>query len=134
MYNDGKRYSFSRNSYTTLLQPCDPVIQTTMFAAENNIRARAWKLSALLCISTHPKFFNSRMQLLPEYVLGLLLERFHYMREKKTSVQSLNFLSFIMLRAVQDRQVPVIVILHGSHVFGLSTVEAQPYCWGHSNV
>jgi hypothetical protein len=47
------------------------------------------------------------------------------MRNKENTMKSVNLLSFIMPRTVQNRhELPVLVILHGSHVLGLSTVEA----------
>ena len=101
-------------------------MQNTMMAAANEISARAWKLSALFCITEHPNIYDSRMQSLPEYVRGLLLDRLQYMRKNLNTMHSLHLISFIMPRAVKDRHdVPVIIILHGStHVLGLSTVEA----------
>jgi hypothetical protein len=111
-------------------------MQATVLAAENEICARAWKLSALFCVTEHPNIYDSRMQLLPEYEHGLLLNRFQHMRKKRESHEErkfafiyflsfINLLSFIMPRTVQNRhELPVLVILHGSHVLGLSTVEA----------
>jgi hypothetical protein len=96
-----------------------------MLAAENEISARAWKLSALFYVAEHPNIYDSRMHLLPEYVRGLLLNRFQHMRKKEKTMIGVNLLSFIMPRTVQNRhKVQVLVILHGSHVLGLSTVEA----------
>ena len=100
-------------------------MQATVLAAENEICARAWKLSALFCIAEHPNIYDSSMQLLPDYVRGLLLKQFQHMRNKENTMKSVNLLSFIMPRTVQNRhEVQVFVILHGSHVLGLSTVEA----------
>ena len=96
-----------------------------MLAAENEISARAWKLSALFCVAEHPNIYDSRLHLLPEYVRGLLLNRLQHMREKEKTMKGVNLLSFIMPRTVQNRhEVQVFVILHGSHVLGLSTVKA----------
>ena len=96
-----------------------------MLAAENEIRARAWKLSVLFCVTEHPNIYDSRMHLLPEYVRGLLLNRFQHMRKKVKTMMGVNLLSFIIPRKVQSRhEVQVLVILHGSHVPGLSTVVA----------
>ena len=104
-----------------LLLPQDTVMQ----AAENETCARAWKLSALFSMDAHPDIYDSRMQMLPEYVRGLLLNLFQSMRNKEKTMRSVSLLSFIMPRAVQNRRdVPVIVILHATHVLGQSTVEA----------
>jgi hypothetical protein len=47
------------------------------------------------------------------------------MRNKDNTMKGVNLLSFIMPRTVQNRhELPVLVILHGFHVLGLSTVEA----------
>ena len=55
-------------------------MQATVLAAENEICARAWKLSALFCVAEHPNIYDSRLHLLPEYVRGLLLNRLKHMR------------------------------------------------------
>ena len=100
-------------------------MQTTVLAAEIEICARAWKLSAQFSMDAHPNIYDSCMRFLPEYVRGLLLKRFQYMRNTVKTMRSINFLSFIMPRTVQNRrEVPVLVIMHGSHALGLSTVEA----------
>ena len=65
-----------------LLLPWDAVMQ----AAEEETCARAWKLSALFSMDAHPKIYDSRMQLLPEYVRGLLLNRFQHMRKKEKTM------------------------------------------------
>jgi hypothetical protein len=78
-------------------------MQATVLAAENEICARAWKLSALFCIAEHPNIYDSSMQLLPDYVRGLLLKQFKHMRNKENSMKSVNLLSFIMPRTVQNR-------------------------------
>ncbi len=111
-------------------------MQATVLAAENEICARSWKLSALFCIAEHPNIYDSSMQLLPDCVRGLLLKRFQHMRNKDNTMKGVNLLSFIIPRTVQNRhELPVLVILHGSHVLGLSTVEALLNShWRHCNV
>ncbi len=118
-------HGFRSKMAEAILLPCNPVMQNTMIASENEIRARAWKLSALFSMDAHPKIYDSCKQLLPEYVRGLLLNLFQSMRDKEKTMMSINLLSFIMPRPVQNRrEVPVIVILHGTQVLRLSPFRA----------
>jgi hypothetical protein len=64
--------------------------------------------------NAHPKLYDSRMQLLPEYVGG-------YCTVLSNPMKSINLLPFIMPRTVENRsEVPVIVILHGTQYYTCS--------------
>ena len=95
----------------------------------NKTCARAWKITAHLCSAAHPRIHNSSALLLPdlsaEYVRDLLLARLQWMREQMHTMRSINLFTFIVPRDARSGDtVPVIVILHGSHVLQQSTIEA----------
>jgi hypothetical protein len=89
----------------------------------SEICARAWKLTAQFCVDTHPRIYDPTEPInRGNYVHGFLLARFQRMRDRMSSI---NLFSFVMPRVIRtDRIVPVIIILHGSHVLRQSTIEA----------
>ncbi len=88
------------------------------------ICACAWTLSALFSIAEHPHTYDSNMHFFPDYARVLVLDLFQTKIKKKNTMTCVNFLVFIMPRKVEHRhEVPVIVVLHGTHFLSLSTVE-----------
>jgi hypothetical protein len=85
--------SEAHGSRRALFLHCSPVMQATVLAAENEICDRAWKLSALFCIAEHPNIYDSSMQLLPDYVRGLLRKQFQHMRPRFQNLQCAGQLS-----------------------------------------
>ena len=89
----------------------------------SEICARAWKLTAQFCVDAHPRIYDPTEPInRGNYVHDFLLARFQRMRDRMSSI---NLFSFVMPRVIRtDRIVPVIIILHGSHVLRQSTIEA----------
>jgi hypothetical protein len=82
--------------------PSDFVMQDTMFpaAAEEESLACSWKLCALFCVAAHPDMYNAHMQLLPEYLRGMLNTNLPYMQKPANSLKNSKLLSFTMPRNV----------------------------------
>jgi hypothetical protein len=106
-------------------------MQYTMVTAENEICARIRKRPAISVFQNIQTSMIPTHTSCPRLYTWLLLDEPRpipiHSQKKINTMKSISFLSFVMPRTVEHpirHEVPEIVVLHDSHVLGVSTVEA----------